>query len=175
MCLEVLCSFTHTALLWLRLLCKTHPRPGDPVHRGGNLPFGLRFGKMVLSFLDPMLGVSSQVDPHVEDSASWDSEIALDLEYVFWSGEALHFGCCSGVHCPEGVRPERPAPVVFPPQSTSPRPGEGNSLPGSVFLSLEPLVSSCNESQPQSLSCQTGFFKNISVFTQHELISLQCP
>lgn len=57
----------------------------------------------------------------------------------------------------------------------APSPGEGVSLSGSTFLSVESLVSSCNESQPQLSSCQTGFFKNISVFTQHELISLQCP
>lgn len=47
--------------------------------------------------------------------------------------------------------------------------------PGPAFLSEEPLVSSCSDSQPQLSSCQTGFFKNIAVFTQHdELIGLQC-
>lgn len=71
---------------------------------------------------------------------------------------------------PPSFPPRQPGPACLPPS-----PGKGGSLSGSAFLSSEPLVSSRNESQPQLSSCQTGFFKNISVFTQHELISLQCP
>lgn len=87
------------------------------------------------------------------------------------SGGALYLG----VRLPRELSspsfpPCQPKPACLPPS-----PGTDGSVPGSAFLSTEPLVSSCNESQPQLSSCQTGFFKNISVFTQHELISLQCP
>lgn len=73
------------------------------------------------------------------------------------------------------LAPNLPPSLVGPSCMFVPHAREGGSLPGSAFHPVEPLVSSCSESQPQLSSCQTGFFKNISVFTQHELTSLQCP
>lgn len=115
------------------------------------------------------------MDTLVEDSASQDSEIALVCLGVE-GGETLHFRCWFLVHFPEGGSAQRD---LRPPSFLSGWPVRswlrGHSLPGSLFLSVESLDSSRNESQPQLSSCQTGFFKNISVFTQHELIGLQCP
>lgn len=89
-------------------------------------------------------------------------------------------GGFSELHFPQGHISSRtwaflPSSPLRQPGTFTPNPRKGGSLPGSAFLSVEPLVSSCSGSQPQLSSCQTGFFKNISVFTQHDLIGLQCP
>lgn len=140
---------------------------------GLNLLFSQRFEQMVLSSLDLMSGPSHRVATFLETMSSRRLILFLCLNVCLGAGQ--RGSSVSRGSSAQGARlsflPALPArPACLPPS-----PGTSGSVPGSAFLSMEPLVSSCNESQPQLSSCQTGFFKNISVFTQHELISLQCP
>lgn len=85
-------------------------------------------------------------------------------------GGTPHLGFCPRVHLPRGLSS---ASFTFDTRGGqsglfAPNQHEGSSLPGSALLSEKPPVSPCLE------SCQTGYFKNMSVFTQHELIGLRC-
>lgn len=137
---------------------------------------------MVLSFLDRVSGTSHRISTVMENSIIQDTEIVFVPGRVFWGWRAQ--GPCT-LRCNAQrvcLHRDLSSPSFLPSSPVGPCPAcvpqirvRGGSLSRSAFLSEEPLVSSCNESQPQLSSCQTGFFKNISVFTQHELISLQCP
>lgn len=125
-----------------------------------------------------MSGIRSRVDTLVEDSIRQDTSAVPVPDRASWGGRGegfvtlFHSGhMVPRTHLPtasSSLHPRRPV------QRVCPKSARGEPPPGSAFLSQEPLVSSCSDSQPRLSSCQTGFFKNISVFTQHELISLQC-